>query len=239
MIERFIHTALSNGIQDILDDPDLIDEIFTRNAALSEGERKSIKQYFADTPPVVRHQYAREGDQLPSYNIVLGGENEDRHFMGDYVGAAGELVLGGPDDPEFDPEDERAGDDLSGGVMASNYMILVYSEHPDITRYYYEIGKAILRLSDSYFRKAAPILEVEYSGGDLAPDPNYIPAHLFVRQIVLKATRMECVALPAPTEGGGRRFKRLAGLHVNDGVSPERKGFVSSGITPIEEVDDG
>lgn len=230
MIERLIHEILTEGRDQLLEDENLrfLERFFKNMKKLGDTEVEAIKTFFRAHPPTVRHQYAREGEQVPSWNIILANEQEDERFLGDDVGIAGELIaLGEEDELDWDPDEPDVGEDLIGSIWNKQYAILTYSEHPDITRYYYEIAKLILGRSRKYLEKEGELISTKFSGGDLAPDPAYIPVHMFVRQFVVELQVTECVV----SSTGPERFTHLDGMHIDDGDSLEEKGGVESRIT--------
>jgi len=234
MIERVIFQVLKDGIAEIQADLTILERHFQKTLCLAEAEINTIKAVFADTPPNIIHHYAREGDQIPLWAIVLQEESESERFIGNDVGMIGELTLGGDDDPDFDPDDPASGEEAQGSIYQSTYGVMTYTEHPDVTRYYYELSKLILGRARPSLHGVAGILDLQFSGGDLAPDPRYIPAHLFVRQLVIGVQRLECLAAGTTAQ----RAFRIEGIHLDDGASSASKGGVRTGVRLMGETDD-
>ena len=211
----------------VRDDLSLVERHFRKSLGLGTTEIDTIEELLTETPPNIIHHYAREGDNVPLWAIVLMEENESTRFIGNDLGIIGEQQLVGEGEDAFDPDDPAAGDDAQGSIYSARYGVLTYTEHPDVTRYYYELAKFLFTHARPALMGVSGIIDLQFSGGDLAPDPRYIPAHLFVRQFVLETQRLECVAVPV-VEG---RATKLAGAHVDDGVSSTNKGGVTSKIT--------
>lgn len=232
MIERILYEILEEGRDTLLTESGLrfLERYFLKMKKLSETEVAGILTLFQNKTPAVRHSYARSDDQVPSWNIVLANEQEEELFLGDDVGTAGELIeLGVEGELEWDDTDPDSGGDLTGSIWGKHFLILTYTEHPDATRYYYEIAKLIMLRSRKYLEEEGELLGLKYSGGDLAPDPAYVPAHLFVRQFTVETQAVECAA----SDSSPDRFTRLDGMFVNDGVPAVQKGGVKSLVTPV------
>lgn len=173
MIHRYIHNILTSGIQAIQDDLSILDELFLQNYSLDEVELNSIKTYFRNNGMEVTNGYARRDATFPLATIILTSDNEDTYFLNE-EGA-----------PIQDEDSMFFHMDLKSTIWAYNYQIMVMTEHPDITAYYYEIVKSIMLLG------LATLVDLgcygfQLSGGEMAPDPRYMPEHLFVRQLSFK-----------------------------------------------------
>jgi hypothetical protein len=221
MIQRFVYATLKTGIQEILDDPTILDDIFRENYCLEQSEVDSIKEAFAAKPPNVIHHYARSESEFPLYSVVLESEQEAEHFIGDDAGMIDE-----PDDPLF-------GADRIATIFSHDYSILTYTEHPDLTLYYYEIAKSILVVADL---KSQGLFNTHISGMDLMPDPRYIPEHLFVRRMSFKADR-EFQRIDRDSKLG--KAFRLGGIHVDSSGSPSGVGGVKTLVMPSGILDEG
>jgi len=213
MIQRFIYTALVDGFQAFTDDPTLIDALFMEEWELSETESDSIKEHFAAHPPTIKHGYARMEDDFPIITIVLGGEGEAQTVLGDDLG----MVLD-EDDPDYQA-------DIAGALWQHTYQIMVYTEHPDLTTYYYEMVKRIM-ITTPFINNG--LFEIKLRGNDLMPDPAYIPAHLFVRQFTF-----DCQREFHTVDRNSRLSKAFAvrGIHVDKSGSPRDVGGVQTLVT--------
>jgi hypothetical protein len=218
MIERQLYTALKDGITAINESPRILDRLFLELFELPADEVARIKEIWKARPPNVIHHYPRTNSTFPLWSIVLGNENEKETYIGDYAGQ------------EEDEEDEDFGADVSSALWDHQYVILICTEHPDVTQYYYQIAKSII-LATSWPDK--DLWDLKIGGGDLAPDPRYIPEHIFARQI---------------TFGGQSEFTRIrlgvqkafsvAGIHVDRSGSPRDVGDVKTLVTTFGVGDD-
>lgn len=221
MIQRFLYDTLKAGIEEILKEMSILDDIFRVNYCLERDEVESIKTAFETNPPNVIHHYARSESEFPLYSIVLESENESEHYIGDDAGMIDE-----PDDPLF-------GADRIASIFTHDYSILTYTEHPDLTLYYYEIAKAILLVAPL---KSQGLFNTHISGMDLMPDPRYIPDHLFVRKMSFQADR-EFERIDKDSKLG--KAFRVEGIHVDSSGSPNSVGGAKTLVTPYGVLDEG
>lgn len=220
MIQRFIFSAIRDGINAITADPVILEQIF-ENYELDEDEVESIKTLWSSKPPIVRHGFARSDDEFPLFALVLVNEREVDTVLGDDGGIV------------EDPEDPLYGADIKTSFWEHNYDILVYSEHPDATLYWYEVVKSIMLEAGFY---DVGIYDLMLSGGDIMPDPEYIPGHLFVRRLNLKASR-EFKRI-VHTSRLGKAFQ-VSGIHIDRSGSPRDPGPVKTLLVPYAEGEDG
>lgn len=215
MLQRLIYKRLKEGVAYVKSDPRVIEQLFQDLFELERSEVESIKTAFQTKTPNVIHGYARTDSEFPLYSIVLGGERETDTYLSDDAGMI------------QDPEDEDYGADRLSSLWESTFQILCYTEHPDMTLYYYEIAKAIILTSDFF---SWGVLDFDTSGMDLAPDPRYIPEHLFVRQLTWKA-KYEFERIDRNSKLG-KAFK-VRGIHVDKSGSPSDVGGVKTLVKPV------
>jgi hypothetical protein len=201
MIERLIYIALQQGLADVITDPHLLERYFEEQHGLDPSEIAGIRALVEESPPTIIHQYPRVDSTFPLYAIVLAGERETTSLLGD------------DGNDIFDDDDDDRGSGQKAQIWDHDHTILCVSQHPDVTRYIYELAKFFLIRAIDFFISNG-LLDTKLSGADLAPDPRYIPAHLFVRQLTMTATR-EHRQLGERL----RRATRIAGVHVDDGAA--------------------
>jgi len=178
MIQRYLYSILKTGVQAILDDPRILDDLFEADYVLEKTEVEAIKELFAAQGLTVINGYARGDTKFPAVAVILGDEREAETFLGD---SAGQVLE--DDDPLY-------GADIETAIWEYTFNILIITEHPDSTLYYYEIVKSILLAGlDSLSDDPENMFEYKMSGAELAPDPRYLPEHLFARQLTFAAQR--------------------------------------------------
>jgi hypothetical protein len=211
---------MEQGIDAITADPTLLEIIF-ENFELEEGEVDSIKEKWEAKPPHVRHGFARSDDEFPLFAIVLVNEHESETVLGDDGGIV------------EDPEDPLYGADIKTSFWEHNYNILVYSDHPDVTLYWYEVAKSIILEAGFY---DVGIYDLTLSGGDIEPSPEYIPTHLFMRYLSVKVNReFKRIVHTSRLE----KAFRVSGIHIDRSGSPSDPGPVKTLLVPYVEGEDG
>lgn len=215
MIQRFIFDALKDGIAQINADLTIIEQLFRDVYCLDEAEIAGIKVVWAAQPPEVRHGYAPLDIEVPTFSIVLSNETETEKWLGNLEGQ----VLDGPD----------FGADILGTLWTHNYNILVYTKHPDVTAYYYEIAKTIILERNEFFADLG-LMDIDISGQDLMPDSRYIPEHFFARTMQFNCMRK--FSRIDRDSKLGKAFK-VAGIHVDKSGSPSDVGGVKTQVTPV------
>jgi len=215
MIHRLLHSILTSGIQIIHNDITLLDDLFDRNFVLQDAEVSAIKEYYLAHTPEVINGYARKDSDFPLIAIVLANEGESESFLGDDAGQV------------MDEDDPYLHSDISSTIWTHTYNFLIYTDHPDITVYYYEIAKLIILgglpvlVDDGCF-------EFSLSGGDLAPDPKYMPEHLFGRQLTFTCQR-EMQIIDRDTRLS--KAFRIGGIYVDSSGSSSDVGEVRTNVT--------
>lgn len=222
MLHRFLFNVLKTGLTAVKDDPRILDDLFAEGYQLDSSESEAIKTYFLAKPPTVINGYARQDTIFPAIAIVLSSEREAQNFLGD---SAGQVM----DDSDLD------GADIDSAIWEYSYNLLIYSEHPDVTAYYYEITKSIMLAGYDYLTENG-MFEFTLSGTELAPDPRYLPEHLFARQLQFKCQRefqrirRDSLLLKA---------WKLSGIHVDKGGSPRDVGEVKTNVTIYNASSEG
>lgn len=163
MVERLILRLMRAGIQLLIDNPDDLTRYFGHffDATLGQKERDQFVNAFRKSPPDVVMGYARVGAELPRYAIVMLSEEESDAFLNDYEGSSG--------DTEF-----------RGAFFDAVYGVHVYADHADYAAVLYQLAKAIIHAGKGLLLQQGA-LEVSLSGGELAPDENYMPENMFIR----------------------------------------------------------
>ena len=234
MIERFIYDALASGVSSIQDDITILEKFFEEKDLAAE-EVAAIRLFFENNPPEIVHNYPREDAFLDErtgkphkavWAIILQGEKESEQFLGD----EGDDIF----EEDEDGEQGQFIESIHSSIYESTYNILTISPHPDVTRYFYELCRMILTQARPFLKSCTrdgggQLLNTHFSGGDLMPDPRYLPAHLFGRHFTLRAERREDVSVLDDTP----RIRFVRGIHVANDVT----GVVAL-VTPYTEEEE-
>ena len=95
--EKVIVNSLKAGLRVVRENNELFDRIFKR---LNITESQKLKQYIKNDTVHITQGYPTNRAKLPCYAVMLGGENEDQHYLGDFsneIGDASDFYEG--DDP--------------------------------------------------------------------------------------------------------------------------------------------
>lgn len=219
MINRYLKTILDNGVEVIQNDLSVLDELFQQQFILGEEAANEIKTYFANKGLNVVTGYPRSDSSFPLVAITLLSDNESEYFLNDDAG-----YMDTSDDPHF-------GEDIKTTIWDYVYQLFVYTEHPDITAYYYEIVKSILLISLDQLIDL-DVFNFSLGGSELAPDLRYMPEHIFVRQLTFK-----CSSEFQRFDKESRWLKAFAvrGISVDKNASKRDTGSVITNVTPYSE----
>jgi hypothetical protein len=199
MLERRIFEVLAAGREEATENSDFLVEFFCSiGLSLQEAEEiqtfwKSIDVHNPENPasPLkgvdIVHQFPRgPNTKFPCWAIVLMGEREgsDR----------GERFLGDEGDDLFDDNGNFVGESLDS-IWTSNYGIFTYAQSPDLCIYYYELCRFFLTRGRPHLKdvQGAQVLDTEFSGADMMPDPRYAPENMFVRRFSIMAKKNQYV----------------------------------------------
>jgi hypothetical protein len=215
MIHRYIFDILTEGVAAIQKDKTLLDELFCENFELVSEEADAIKEYFDKHGLHIGNGYPRDDTPYPAVQIILGEEGEVEHFLND----SGGMVI---DETSLD-----YGSDIKVSLWRHVYRMLIATTHPDVTAYYYEIVKFIM-LEGLNTLEDDGCFEFKLSGMELAPDPRYLPNHIFSRQLLFECNRP---FQRIDKESKLFRAKQVSGLHVDSDGSPRDVGDISTNVT--------
>lgn len=219
MIQRVIYDVLTAAIAAVNSTPSILEDLFEDNWGLSRSEVDGIKNFFQQHTPNVIHGHARSDSEFPLYSIVLADEGETDSILGDSAGQVESL------------SDEDYGANCYSVIWTHNYDILCFAEHPDAVQYMYEVAKnAFFAVANEFI--AAGLFELHLSGGDVAPDPRYIPEHLFIRRMRFSVQRE---FLRTDRNSKLAKAFKVAGIHVSRTGSTSDIGDVKDLITPYVE----
>jgi len=217
MIQRYLIEVLNWGLQKVSDQPELLDDLFKINFLLKQDEVDQIKAYVVGRKIQVLNGYSMLDTKFPAVALIMGNESEDELFLADDVGSVD------------DPGSEYYHMDVDSAIWDYNFLFVVAAEHPDQATYYYEIVKMLLHMSRQTLINNYDLLTFKFSGADLMPDPRFMPAHAFVRQLSLTCKREYSLILRDSLLG--KAFV-LDGMHIDRSGSPRDPGNVNTLVYP-------
>jgi hypothetical protein len=227
MIERIINDVITAGLAWFTADLDRLEAFFQDEHGLSSAETAKIRAYYAMNPddaddwggpPKLIHGYPRSSGPWPCWAIILNADRSERRMLGDDAGTM----------DTFDDETDLDGEAAIPLVRLANFNVGIDTyvpDNPDICRYNYYLLRFIIWQAVGTFQDSPNYLQnVEFSGADLAPNPQYLPDNIWVRRLTLTCFAEEA-AWEAKSEPTG-----VGGAHATD----ETTG-VTGGITPYQE----
>ena len=217
MVERILKNLLNQTTEDLVADPVEARRFFDAffDTTLGTEEIDSFLAYFINSPPRAQLGYARLGADLPILAIVLTDEDESDAFLGDYVGAS---------------EDGPNAFEHTGAFFDATYTIFVYAENPDACAILYQYAKAIVHAGKAFLFSCG-VISVKLSGGELAPDENYMPENMFVR--ALRVSAKHPFSAPRVKPFDPRRVK-VTGIFGSDILIAGQTGGVKAVIDTEE-----
>ncbi len=187
----------------------LFDEI------LGKEMREMISKNLALNCPRVFYGYARQGAEMPCVSVILEDEQESQGVLGQYVG-------------ETLPDERGSTASYTGSFWDHTYTLLIYAEHPQITAGLYQVVKAILVGAENVIEEAG-FSGMHLSGGELAPNQEYIPENIFAR-----ALRVQGRTTFSVPEYGRDPARFRVTVHADDVIVDGVRGGVHT-FTPDEE----
>ncbi len=223
MVERLIFTALVAGIELLQADLKKLEFFFVEHLCLTVAEAAKVRTYFTANPPSVVHNYPRQDSSFPLYAVVLGNEKQKTKFLDD---TAGFITA---EEAELLQQLSLQGTEVKSSIYDHQHHIIVYTEHPDVTIWYYEIAKYLITRELDRF-KTEGLLDIGLAGQDMAPESGYAPEWLFVRRLTMSSQREQQVF-----DERQPRIRTVDGIHVDDGVhSPSDLGGARSNVTTFD-----
>jgi len=230
MIERTLYDIIESRLEWFkADDGQRFERFLLETLEVTAAEAAKGRLYFAGgtdsegttieaKPPVLLQGYPRQTGPFPCWTILLGNDQEVASVLNDDASpldSDGEYL--------YDPE---TGERVDPKVRFVSYtlQIMVLSEHPDVTQWYYWLLKLII-LSQHDAIVQADYSAPRLSGGDLAPDSRYLPAHLFARQLTVQVDGEE--TWEEAFEGIG---SSIAGIAIDDTGDSKTAGPVDSSV---------
>lgn len=188
-IERVVASALASGFAKLQANPQFVDRAFRLYKA---DERERIKSLLRIRPPKILHGYPRSNAELPSLAVMVTNERESKAFLDDFIGE-------NDTDPETDPDEfSLLGEEpatIKGETDSTSIDIWILDNNPDVVQTYYTLAWAILVSARKAVFHPLDATMGALSGGDVAPDPSYMPELCFVRRIGVDFTGNRTIAL--------------------------------------------
>lgn len=187
MNERLLHNVLDTGLAYFTADPDRLETYLQNEQGMSAADTAKIRAYFemspedgeAGGPPNVIHGYPRSTGPFPCWALLLMADTSKQRMLGDDAGTMDDL------DDEVDLDGVAA----IPLVRLADYTIAIdvcVPYLPDICEAYYHLLRHIIFKSVQTLQGSPNYLQnVEFSGGDLAPQQQYLPEYIWIRRLTV------------------------------------------------------
>lgn len=220
--ERLIRAVLKSEIDRLVVDEDECRRFFAHffDASLEDtAERDAYVANFIASHPQVVLGYPRSSEDMPLFTITLISDEEEPDVLGKY---AGHTMPG--EEPAYGDQQ------YEGAFYRQQVQIGVMAKHPDQTLYLYHFAKLVLLGSRDALEDAG-LMDLQYSGAELAPNEVYAPSFVFMRSLVCTFTTLQTAPKLMAFRDG--RKLRLAGLFMSD----IRVDGVQGGVDPCGDND--
>jgi len=184
-VERLFVIALRNAVARFQAEPKRWRRILH---FLEDDEIDLVQRVFAARPPIIRAGYATAQDPMPVIAVALMQERPDQEVLGDLI------------EPETDYDEfDRGKAELRGAIHEQTLEITIYADHPDVALYLYHWSKYALDAHLDWFLRHGLIEPRFVQGGEVRPDPRFVPERLFARSLTWTVRGEAVSAEPLPT----------------------------------------
>lgn len=177
---RVVYYVVKSGLELLKEDPSWIDRVLVQ---LSSEEISKIKLWLATVEFSVIHGYARKDAKMPLVSILEINEKDAQSYLNDHIGLDDPELMAAEFLGEVNPFRDQAVI-VSGGRIEVQLEAWIYAENPDITHYMHKFVWVLLHSSRDILGKRG-ITVGSMSGGDVVPDPKFMPEKAYIRRIVL------------------------------------------------------
>lgn len=178
MFERVINNLIQTSIDALSASAPLLERALTmRGAAAAEVDK--LAAYWLDKgKPGVFHNYAMAAATLPSYAIVLAGENDADEYLDNSANATSIDDIAALIE-EIQTEVGRTVDLLVRQVQLT-YQVFTFAENPDVALAYDNVLRGILLGGAKTFAREG-FERPRFSAMDLMPNQPYLPDKVYAR----------------------------------------------------------
>ncbi len=189
--ERVVHHIVESTVKVFRAKPKYVDRAFP---LLSQRERDVIKRILKESPLEVIHGYPNESHSRKGAkavaSIIVGNEALEQPFLDSYVYTETPETHG----PGSMIEAVAAATAVYGELDTTEVGIWIWATHPDLMLYYYNLIWSVLIGGTAVLLKR-DIDPISISGGDIRPDPRFMPQYAYIRRIALKVRGLRTSAV--------------------------------------------
>lgn len=203
--DRLIKRLLQNTIDFLAADRSEIERFFSHffDDSITAEERNQFVDRFLSHTPKAQLGYARPSTEFPYWGITLNDESEEDSFLGDFEGV--------------DLEEKV---EYHGALFNSVYNVYIYTNHPDVTSYQFQLAKSIV-IGGKKWLLSQGLQEIQLSGAELNPEFDLFPDAVYIRVL-----RIRCKANTSVPRILLAQNARLGSLHADDVVVDGIRGGI-------------
>lgn len=189
--ERVVHHIVDSAIKVFRAKPKFIDRAFP---LLARVERDVIRKILKESPLEVVHGYpnethARQGAKAVA-SIIVGNEGLELAVLDNFLFAEIPEIHG----PGATAEEAADAVAIFGELDTTEIGIWIWATHPDLMLYYYNLVWAVL-IGGTKTMLQRDIDPISINGGDIRPDPRFLPQYAYIRRISLKVRGLRTSAV--------------------------------------------
>lgn len=173
MSETYVLQALSNGIQQIQQNPQLLTDILD---ALNQQELASAMNYFGN-PKIeieIAPGFPMEQSKMPFIGVTVADEHQDMSEQP--IGAVVDSIDNG----------DGTWTDIKGYPFDGTIKATIYTPNPNVVVWLSAICSWALMSQYDFFYNKAGMWAIETGLGDYEPSPQWLPTFVFARGAYLK-----------------------------------------------------
>lgn len=174
LVDSYLRDLIRSKLDFIKDHPELLDRLFGNLA--SRETLKAFKEFVMTRNLKVLLGFPREPQSLPCFPITLAGEQEIPIGLGDNIDDY--------EDDEIDVDDITSQYALAGIYVKATFRLECWSDNGDLTTYMYTLLKWCI-LSARHQMLDKGLVDISISAGDLEPVPDYFPAFVYRRSLMV------------------------------------------------------
>lgn len=208
MIERYLFTALQNGLEVFRTRPSMFRSLFGQLYGLEDREVDAIRTRFGHKFPRLVHAFAPIAAVMPQYELVVGSESQAQSMLANTAGVVPPQMAGAPRP-------------LFTNIWRHQYTLICSAQQRDMAGYMYEVAKCCLYLQVNWLIRQN-INELQLSGQDIGVEARE-PETMFYRALGISCMR----EFRFFADDGQPRLYAVDGLYVADGRA-DRMGGVNA-----------
>lgn len=184
LVDIVVKNKIEDKIEDLRQNTEKIEQYFKYG---SDKTIKSLIKFIKEYKIHVLTGYPREETQLPCIIVGIANENQNIYGIGDGI----DENYSEFDNQEYNYLNWKENHTIyvqENTSFTTTLRIEVWSDNSIISSYLYSIAKYCLLSSMWSFRDENGFYDINLSGGDLEPAPEYLPIFIYRRAVMYSFT---------------------------------------------------